>query len=332
LICNSIALYFLGTLVESLLGRKNFLLLFLLCGMGSSIASYCFELSSLSFGAGASGAIYGLLGAIISLLLRWKTSFDPTLWFRLLRNLILWLLFLVIFSFYFPNIGKISHLSGWLIGFLLGFLIWPRKLDKEEPSWLSALSSLLLLGLLFFFLFSFAVSFVTSSYQKNPSSRIRYFSTKDLKKIDTPYFSLSLPTSFPPPREEHQKDILQYTIVDTGPVVVFKIAAPLMIDLDSFIEQFFMAREREAQKKKLPIFKIPREDRLFPLKSGKKLLGKKFGYGLKNKNGQWIINKVEILSTASHFYIFTYSRLEDDERTSPLFALIQNSLVIKDKD
>lgn len=64
---NSYALYSLGPQVETLYGRNRFLMIYLLSGLAGSVASYVL---SASVSAGASGAIFGLVGALTVYLIR----------------------------------------------------------------------------------------------------------------------------------------------------------------------------------------------------------------------------------------------------------------------
>src|SRR5208282_6205170 len=60
---NMWCLYSLGWLAELLFGRSRFTLLYLMCGLGGSLGSICWRGNGLS--VGASGAIFGVAGALI---------------------------------------------------------------------------------------------------------------------------------------------------------------------------------------------------------------------------------------------------------------------------
>ena len=64
---NMWCLYNLGWLAELLFGRSRFTLLYLMCGIGGSLASICWRGNGLS--VGASGAIFGIAGALIPAML-----------------------------------------------------------------------------------------------------------------------------------------------------------------------------------------------------------------------------------------------------------------------
>ena len=63
---NMITLLIVGPAVEVMLGRLRFLTLFLVAGLGGSVASYLFTPGN-SVSAGASGAIFGVMGAYVVL-------------------------------------------------------------------------------------------------------------------------------------------------------------------------------------------------------------------------------------------------------------------------
>jgi membrane associated rhomboid family serine protease len=64
---NMWCLYNLGWLAELLFGRTRFTLLYLLCGIGGSLGSICWHGNGVS--VGASGAIFGVAGALIPAML-----------------------------------------------------------------------------------------------------------------------------------------------------------------------------------------------------------------------------------------------------------------------
>lgn len=61
---NMYMLYLVGRQVELIFGHVRYLALFLIAGFGGSVASYLFS-SPVTVSAGASGAIFGLMGALV---------------------------------------------------------------------------------------------------------------------------------------------------------------------------------------------------------------------------------------------------------------------------
>jgi membrane associated rhomboid family serine protease len=107
---NMIALLVLGPQLEALLGRVRFTALYLLAAVGGTAASYAFNLPQ-SASLGASGAIFGLFGAllVIARRLRLDVSF---LLIVLGANLLL--------GFGSASIDWKAHLGGLAVGLVLG--------------------------------------------------------------------------------------------------------------------------------------------------------------------------------------------------------------------
>lgn len=114
LIFNQYALWMLGPFSEGIYGRRKFLMIYLLCGIGGSIASFVFS-SALS--AGASGAIFGLLGALL-----YYSYKRPNLWKTGLGlNLIVVILVNFGLGLTQQGIDNFAHLGGLLTGILISF-------------------------------------------------------------------------------------------------------------------------------------------------------------------------------------------------------------------
>ncbi|HVJ48622.1 rhomboid family intramembrane serine protease [Desulfitobacterium sp.] len=112
---NLYALWVLGTFCEERFGHRRFLLLYLISGLGGSLFSFLFT-DALS--AGASGAIFGLLGALIPY--AWK---QPRLWKSGLgKNLIVIIVINLGLGILQPQIDIYAHLGGLLFGLIIGFL------------------------------------------------------------------------------------------------------------------------------------------------------------------------------------------------------------------
>lgn len=122
LLLNGWALFQLAGLFEAWLGSFRLLAVFLISGIAGSTASL-FWTQGLS--AGASGAIFGLLGALIAFLLRRRENLTPQAK-ALLGQLVLWAGINVVFGFSTPGIDNAAHLGGCAAGFLLGLLLRDR--------------------------------------------------------------------------------------------------------------------------------------------------------------------------------------------------------------
>jgi|SRR3989338_757180 len=125
LLYNLFALLLFGSILERLIGEKKFLLVFFATGILANLISVSFYPSSL----GASGAIFGVIGALIFI----RPSL-PVWVFGLPMPIfiagILWAVGDVMGAFGFgqSGIGNIAHLSGMFFGLLFGVLF--RKKNK----------------------------------------------------------------------------------------------------------------------------------------------------------------------------------------------------------
>lgn len=129
LIFNSWAFYQLGGLFETLFGTGRLVVTFFASGIIASIASLAFtrELS-----AGASGAIFGILGALIVALKRsprWRND----RWSRsIVQQLLFWAGLNIFLGFSVDFIDNAAHLGGFAAGMLAGLM--PHHEPPPPPS------------------------------------------------------------------------------------------------------------------------------------------------------------------------------------------------------
>ena len=117
---NMLALYVLGPGLEAAIGRTRFLLLYLISGLAGSATVMWFS-DPLSLTLGASGAIFGLMGALLVVAL--KVGGD-------VRSIVGWIAINFVITFVFGSfISWQGHLGGFVAGVLIGATIVyaPRK-------------------------------------------------------------------------------------------------------------------------------------------------------------------------------------------------------------
>jgi rhomboid protease GluP len=122
LLLNGFALYQLGALFETWLGSTRLLITYFVTGIAGSIASILWTNAP---SVGASGAIFGLLGALIAFLLRRRERLNPAAK-SLLMQLMAWAAINVFFGFSVPGIDNAAHLGGCAAGLLLGLILRER--------------------------------------------------------------------------------------------------------------------------------------------------------------------------------------------------------------
>jgi rhomboid protease GluP len=125
---NSWALYQLGMLYESLFGSPRFAFIYFASGICASIASSLYQHGP---AVGASGAIFGILGAFIFSIRR-SPQYRHQPWTRgLTGQLIFWIVVNIGIGLYFPFIDNVAHMAGLATGLLLGFL--PHRVPPPPP-------------------------------------------------------------------------------------------------------------------------------------------------------------------------------------------------------
>lgn len=106
---NMLALWILGRDIELILGRIRYLVLYFGSMLGGSAAVFAFGAVETGT-AGASGAIYGLMGAILVAVLRLRLNATPAIAIIVLN---------IVISVSLPGISLLGHLGGLVIGALL---------------------------------------------------------------------------------------------------------------------------------------------------------------------------------------------------------------------
>jgi rhomboid protease GluP len=121
LLFNEYALWSFGREVEQLFGSPRFTAIYLLAGLFGTVASYAF---SPAISAGASGSIFGIIGALAAFFLHNRRTFGE-LGRRQLSSLASVIAINLLLGFTIPGIDNWGHLGGLLSGFLLGLFLSP---------------------------------------------------------------------------------------------------------------------------------------------------------------------------------------------------------------
>ncbi len=116
---NCWALLQLGTLYEALFGSVRFTIVYFVSGICASAASSLYQHGP---AVGASGAIFGILGAFIFSISR-SPRYRHQPWTRnLIGQLVFWIVVNIVIGFSVAFIDNVAHLAGLTVGLLLGFL------------------------------------------------------------------------------------------------------------------------------------------------------------------------------------------------------------------
>jgi membrane associated rhomboid family serine protease len=124
---NMYFLYFLGTILEPMIGRLRFALIYVVALVGGSFGALLLTPNTPT--VGASGAVFGLMGAaILAMRARGVDPMQSGLGVTLLLNLGI--------TFLIPGISKGGHVGGLIAGGLVGYLLFEvadRRRRSETP-------------------------------------------------------------------------------------------------------------------------------------------------------------------------------------------------------
>jgi membrane associated rhomboid family serine protease len=121
---NMLSLFFIGSAVEVFYGKWRYLLIYLGSGIIGGIVTY-FLMPPDTLAAGASGAIFGVFGALGIFYIVNRRSLGG--YGRgAIGNWLFWLGLNIVFGLSVPGIGLIDHLGGLFAGMLLSLLLLPR--------------------------------------------------------------------------------------------------------------------------------------------------------------------------------------------------------------
>jgi rhomboid protease GluP len=130
LFMNMLALFYLGTAVEKLYGTTRFVLIYMLAGFFGGVASF---MLNPHVAAGASGAIFGLFGALLFFGVQYKQLFFRTMGW----NLIFIVLLNISFGLLVPQIDNGAHIGGMVGGFIATAIV---RMPKQRKPWMQTVA------------------------------------------------------------------------------------------------------------------------------------------------------------------------------------------------
>lgn len=125
LVNNMLVLFFLGDNLERAVGHWRYLIIYLLSGLGAGSLSVYMMIRSGDYAvsAGASGAIFGMVGALLYIVIRNRGRLENVTTKRL-GFMILLSLYL---GFTSSGVDNMAHVGGLISGFLLAVLLYHKK-------------------------------------------------------------------------------------------------------------------------------------------------------------------------------------------------------------
>jgi rhomboid protease GluP len=160
---NMYALVYLGLMIENKLGWKKYLFIYLVSGICGGLVSLIFHQEGVMMGA--SGAIMGLYGAFIALLI--TKSFERKATRALLASTLIVSLLVLINGAFGKRVDNAAHIGGFVSGFIFTYLL-TYKWDKtfEVKGWTRYAVSVLLFLMFFSAVVHFSPKYATEEYRK----------------------------------------------------------------------------------------------------------------------------------------------------------------------
>lgn len=125
---NALALWSFGMQAEKIFGTSRFIVLFFLTGIAGNVLPIFLENNAIP-AAGASGSLFGLLGALIGFFYRNRAEMGN--WAREnLRGLLITAVLNFVITLSIPNVGHFAHLGGLLAGVFLGYFLSPLHIKR----------------------------------------------------------------------------------------------------------------------------------------------------------------------------------------------------------
>lgn len=126
LLCNMYSLYIIGREVENLFGKIKYIIIFILSGIFGSIMSLAFTHNTIS--AVASGAIFGLLGALLYFGMHYRTYLGEAI----KRSIIPIIVVNLIIGFFAEGIDLAAHIGGLVGGVLVAMMVGVPDKSKAK--------------------------------------------------------------------------------------------------------------------------------------------------------------------------------------------------------
>jgi membrane associated rhomboid family serine protease len=182
-IANFYTCYIFGMFVERTTGRWGVFTTFIISGMAGSLASAF--LSNHSLSVGASGAIFGLLGAAIVIALRMRGVFTAHMRRVYVFTFTFFAVVQLLFGLFETRIDNMAHAGGFLGGILCGVILFTgSERGEKKPLWrfLSFVSVAITISALVGVIYNISVG----GYPSRPMPYRHIFATDDSWRISAP--------------------------------------------------------------------------------------------------------------------------------------------------
>ncbi len=130
ILLNALSLFFIGSAIEVFYGKFRYILIYIVSGLAGSVLTY-FTLPPEAISIGASGAIFGLFGALGAFYLVNRRVLG-NLFRGLFQQWLFWLFLNLAFGLASVSINNMAHLGGLGMGIVLGLLLARKLRPRDE--------------------------------------------------------------------------------------------------------------------------------------------------------------------------------------------------------
>ena len=139
LLMNMFSLYLIGRGAEMYFNTKSYLTLYLFSGLLGGLASL--YMHPVSVGIGASGAIFGIFGALAGFFLAHREKIQKHTK-AFMKDFGIIIVINIVLGLSIPSIDMSAHIGGLIVGFIGGFVL------SKDPKWIFAYSVAMVLLIL----------------------------------------------------------------------------------------------------------------------------------------------------------------------------------------
>jgi Uncharacterized membrane protein (homolog of Drosophila rhomboid) len=166
LLFNMYALLYVGGLLEKKFGKHRFILVYIITGVLASIASISYNENIVAIGA--SGAIFGIYGLFLALLVSKNYRVPEESRQNLISSILVFIGYNLFYGFTKEGIDNAAHIGGLVSGFIIGFAYYPAFRIPRYSKFIS--SGLVVLSLI--------IVFLMPKFIHNPSGEFRNMITE----------------------------------------------------------------------------------------------------------------------------------------------------------
>lgn len=127
---NMVFLFFVGCFLETAMGSVRYILFYILAGVGAGACSLAYDsmLSANVVSAGASGAIFGVVGGLLWVIIRNKGNYKGIG----LPGMLLMIAGSLYYGFTSSGVDNAAHVGGFVCGFFLAMIFYRKKKVSDD--------------------------------------------------------------------------------------------------------------------------------------------------------------------------------------------------------